>query len=535
MCLPLALQAQGALKITKVVYVDGKPLAPDATNEQKALTDGTYTFRVTDASGEIAGSPFAITYSGGVVTDPEQGFVLVGDLVPGAYTIEETDSGKLTLTGATGGTWDADVRKLTVTVRAGDTTAAYATAEFTNNIETGSLTVSKTVQGSAEDKTLSFNFTVTLTDDDWKKLSGVYGDMTFTDGVATFTLANGEHKTASGLPVGAQYTVVEETVNGFVTTIGETTTATHSGAVSKENPTVMYTNTRQEVQLSGTKTWVDGKSAGITGAADHPDVTFELYSVTGEAPNEVKTKIDDAPQESTSDGRYYLSWDKTNDNVWTYTITHLPKQDDNGGTIRYRVREVVPAGYAVDVAYSEGTVDSDTGNIAGANFVNTEITQITVTKTWKLNGTVITEPDDIESITLHLNRTNGGVKYIGNDEAHTAYASKEETGYRPFTITRVVNGDGEQRTVTWPTLKVSNLPKYYQDGDTVKAYTYFFVEEEQDGWKASYSVNDGGATTAASAATTTGGRIDIENTKSSVRLPPPAAAARPCTTCSAPC
>jgi LPXTG-motif cell wall-anchored protein len=150
--------------------------------------------------------------------------------------------------------------------------------------------------------------------------------------------------------------------------------------------------------------------------------------------------------------------------------------------------------------------------------VNTEITQIEVTKTWKLNGTEITEPDEIDHITLHLNRTNGGVKYIGSDAVHTVYDSMEDSGYASFTIIRVVNGEGEQRTVTWPTLTVSNLPKYYQDGNEVKPYTYFFVEEEQDGWKASYSV-DGGAPTSASAATTTGGRIDIENTKSSVSLP----------------
>lgn len=508
---------KGALKITKVVQVDGKAPTTDA---QKALTNGTYTFKVTDANGGVVADKLTITYSGGDVTNPSEGYVEVGDLIPGAaYTIEETSSGNLTLTSATGGTWDASTHKLTVTAPDGGSVPVEAV--FTNNIDTGSLTVSKTVVGSTEDKARDFNFTVTLAEP-WNTLNGVYGDMTFTNGVATFTLRDGQQKTATGLPVGAQYTVKEETVKGFVTTIGETTTSNTASGTISQTTVIPYTNTRREVQLSGTKTWVDGKSAGIEGAADHPDLTFELYSVTGEAGNEEETSIA-STQSTDANGRYYLNWDKSNNTFWSYSITHLPKQDDSGNVIRYRVKEVLPEEsrnkYAADVAYSDGTVDQETGNITDANFVNTELTQITVTKTWKLNGTVITEPDEIDHITLHLNRTNGGVKYIGSDAAHTVYDNTEDSGYAPFTITKVVSGEGEQTTVTWPTLTVSNLPKYYRDGNQVKAYTYFFVEEERDGWKANYSADKQEATTSASAATTTGGTIDIENTKSSVRLP----------------
>ena len=501
---------KGALKITKVVQVDGK--AP-TTYAQKALTNGTFTFQVTDASGTVIADNLTITYSGGDVTNPSVGYVEVGDLIPGAsYTVTETGSGNLT-----------PVQQVQ-TITAPNGGVAPVEVSFINNIDTGSLTVSKTVVGSTEDQasTRKFSFTVTLSAP-WDTLSGTYGDMNFTGGAATFELAHDEHMTASGLPVGARYTVEEETVNGFVTTISETTTEnnTASGTISTTPVVVPYTNTRREVQLSGTKTWVDGKSAGIEGADDHPDLTLELYSVTGEAPNEVETKIENAPQGNDSNSRYYLSWVKTDDTVWSYSITHLPKQDDSGNPIKYRVREVVPEGYAVNVAYSDGTVDSD-GNITDANFVNTELTQITVTKTWKLNGSPITEPDEIDHITLHLNRTNGGVKLIGSDAAHTVYDSVEDSGYAPFMITRVVNEEGEQRTVTWPKLTVYNLPRYWvdaSDGNKVKAYTYFFVEEEQGGWKANYSADQQEATTSASAATTTGGTIDIENTKSSVSLP----------------
>lgn len=82
--------------------------------------------------------------------------------------------------------------------------------------DTGNLTVSKIVTGNAGDKNKDFNFTVTLSD---KTISGVYGDLEFTDGVATFTLKNGESKTATKLPAGIDYEVTEteENQDGYAT------------------------------------------------------------------------------------------------------------------------------------------------------------------------------------------------------------------------------------------------------------------------------------------------------------------------------
>lgn len=74
-----------------------------------------------------------------------------------------------------------------------------------NEYKSGKLTVSKTVSGDAGDKAKEFHFTVALS----QKLTGTYGDMTFKDGKAEFTLKHGEIKTASGLPEGITYTVKE--------------------------------------------------------------------------------------------------------------------------------------------------------------------------------------------------------------------------------------------------------------------------------------------------------------------------------------
>ena len=40
-------------------------------------------------------------------------------------------------------------------------------------------------------------------------ISGVYGDVTFVDGVAVFTMRNGERKHISGLPAGVRFSVSE--------------------------------------------------------------------------------------------------------------------------------------------------------------------------------------------------------------------------------------------------------------------------------------------------------------------------------------
>lgn len=62
------------------------------------------------------------------------------------------------------------------------------------------------MSGNAGDKQKEFHFTVTLGD---QTISGSFGGMTFTDGVVTFTLKDGEHKTAEGLQTGITYTVTE--------------------------------------------------------------------------------------------------------------------------------------------------------------------------------------------------------------------------------------------------------------------------------------------------------------------------------------
>lgn len=134
---------------------------------------------------------------------------------------------------------------------------------------TGSLTVSKTVVGNAGETNKDFHFTVTLSD---KTISGTFGTMEFTNGVAAFTLKHNESKTASNLPEGIGYEVTETEAdqNGY------TTTATgDKGTIAKDTPaTAAFTNTKGSTggggsSSSGSKNKKPSKVDKVLNTADH--------------------------------------------------------------------------------------------------------------------------------------------------------------------------------------------------------------------------------------------------------------------------
>lgn len=135
-----------------------------------------------------------------------------------------------------------------------DLTALFTgdvTVKVKNDPIVGKLAVQKTVAGNAGDKGREWNFTVTLGD---TSISGTYGDMSFTGGVATFTLKHGEQKTATGLPAGISYTVTEDKADGYTT---QATGA--SGQIPVEGTaTAAFTNTRDVFQSLTVKKTVGG-------------------------------------------------------------------------------------------------------------------------------------------------------------------------------------------------------------------------------------------------------------------------------------
>lgn len=106
---------------------------------------------------------------------------------------------------------------------------------------TGNLAMSKSVLGDSADQEMEFHFVLTLSN---QAVTGQYGDLQFTDGVAKFTLRDGETKYANRLPAGADYTVVETEHEGF-----RVSAENAQGTIAQaETITVSFINTREMIE-----------------------------------------------------------------------------------------------------------------------------------------------------------------------------------------------------------------------------------------------------------------------------------------------
>lgn len=125
---------------------------------------------------------------------------------------------------------------------------------------THKLTISKTVTGTIADKKKEFNFEIHLKSSDGQAISGTYptnsGELTVTDGKATFTLKDGESLIVEGLPSGYSYEITETgasdyevSVNGKNAPDGKATKAS-----VKKDETVTFENRKDLVPPTGLTT-----------------------------------------------------------------------------------------------------------------------------------------------------------------------------------------------------------------------------------------------------------------------------------------
>ena len=293
----------------------------------------------------------------------------------------------------------------TATVKVGENESQTNTTH--NSVSRGgSLTVKKTVVGG--DGQREFGFAVTLTDGDGEPVSGTFGKgeraVTFTDGKATFTLKDGGEKAITGLPVGARYTVAEDAVEGYTTTVNEADGSKAEGAVTEDGATVAFTNTYgtategRDVSTAGlfTKTlkgrdWAEGDSfqfalAGEDGASmpERSADGSKTVSVTAAG-----TKAGDRVAFDFGFIRYTL------DDIKDAEFAEVGGKRVRAKTFTYTVREVRPddgsaiAGVAYDGHVATMTVtvtDDGSGNltastpaiaeVSGGDFVNTYTTEL---------------------------------------------------------------------------------------------------------------------------------------------------------------
>ena len=241
-----------------VTVTGGEEFTITFTNTYTPETIITYPVQINKVA---VGMPAGTTYPN-VTVDIMQGnkvIETITGLVPngraeivqlpaGEYTVEE----RRETAGVDGYILDVTNAKLTVTApvvaemsTAPDAVETVATATITNTYtkmedDTGSLTVKKTVSGGGASYNKEFTFTVTLTEnDDHPNGKVTYGGVTFTDGVATFTLKHNQEKSITGIPEGYTYTVTEN-ADGYTQSI---TSGSATGTIKNgKTATVTFNN-----------------------------------------------------------------------------------------------------------------------------------------------------------------------------------------------------------------------------------------------------------------------------------------------------
>ncbi len=218
-------------------------------------TDRSFNFTVTlTGAGEgFTGTCGGVSFTNGVGTfqlKKGESKTLTGLPANAGYTVRETDA-------------NSDGYVTTVPDNAvGTVTEGGATVTFVNDKpDTGTLTIENVVVNApAGDEDRAFTFTITLYLDaamtqQATDVNGEHGGLTFENGVATFTLKNGERITARGEVTAAQgslyYRIVETPAPNYkassVTndTNGQAGGATVTGAFTQAsaNTTVTFTNT----------------------------------------------------------------------------------------------------------------------------------------------------------------------------------------------------------------------------------------------------------------------------------------------------
>ena len=258
---------------------------------------------------------------------------------PANYEMDQT-AHPVTITTSIATAYNAQKDAFVTTTTYGISIDSSSSANIFNNRETGELEVTKTIVGKDTDKSKTFNFVVTLDDETINTTATkTYGDMEFVNGVANISLRDGQSMTASNLPTGIGYTVVEtlDDDSCMLVKSGDT------GTISKETKSVArFKNcfAYGEIQFSGKKTFEHGDISKTP-------FSFTLYKKDGNDLTLVETVT------SKADGTIEFT-------KLEYTLADLKNGTsyDTEKVFNYVIKEVIPdtaddTGYdaAADIQY----------------------------------------------------------------------------------------------------------------------------------------------------------------------------------------
>lgn len=345
-------------------------------------------------------------------------------------------------------------------------------------IQTGALIVRKTVSGEGSDAHKSFTFTVTLMQNgDTPNGDIICGDVTFTNGTATFTLKHNESKTIENIPVGFTYLVEESDNGGYAVTVNNTDATTASGIiVAGQTATAAFDNYKPsdghidpdpnpaKVALTAIKT-LDGIAP--TGSS----FVFVLKDENGRI---VQTKSNNGDQ------IFFDTMSFSNTGTYKYTVEEVAGNDRNinyDGNVYTVIIKVTKSGdYHAEISYEKnGTAYQ--GKLVFANTTKSSppvivpdnyTVSVSVSKVWKDGGS--SNRPSYVSVQLYRNGNAYGNTVTLSESNSWRYTWSNLDDDYTWTVNEVNVPRGYTRTVTrsgdvWTITNTKPIDKIPQTGD----------------------------------------------------------------------
>ena len=345
-------------------------------------------------------------------------------------------------------------------------------------IQTGSLIVRKTVSGEGSDAHNAFTFTVTLMQNgDTPNGDIICGDVTFTNGTATFTLKHNESKTIENIPVGFTYLVEESDNGGYAVTVNNTDATTASGIiVAGQTATAAFDNYKPsdghidpdpnpaKVALTAIKT-LDGIAP--TGSS----FVFVLKDENGRI---VQTKSNNGDQ------IFFDTMSFSNTGTYKYTVEEVAGNDRNinyDGNVYTVIIKVTKSGdYHAEIAYEKnGTAYQ--GKLVFANTTKSSppvivpdnyTVSVSVSKVWKDGGS--SNRPSYVSVQLYRNGNAYGNTVTLSESNSWRYTWSNLDDDYTWTVNEVNVPRGYTRIVTrsgdvWTITNTKPIDKIPQTGD----------------------------------------------------------------------
>lgn len=381
--------------------------------------DSAQTVTITDTL------PEGLTYVDGTASRADD-FTANGQTLTWTFEAEPGDAGTVSFDARINeqATVVEDPVTNSATVEVGDNSYNTNTTDDETEVETGSLSIKKTVTvdestGASIDKDKVFEFTVALTGTDGEPLTGEYaytvdgGDEQALDlnneGRATIELTHGQTATITGLPEGASYAVTEADYSdgGYTTTVPDNA----NGTIATDGATVEFINTYSP---GGTDIGGESDVAGITvkktftgrenGWGDDDNFQFTLTPVDNAPMPEgegVDTITIGKPESGSENTNVFGAIEYNAVGEYHYTISEVVPADDNEDADGVQASGVTYDTHVANVTVSVTDNDHDGKLEASVTYDNDDATTpedqavedaAAFTNTYKAGGSTTT-PD----------------------------------------------------------------------------------------------------------------------------------------------